>query len=209
MFNVLFNSIITFEVEDDISDTLNLDTLHANTHIKQVNRIPAYYQNKIMSANVQCKSQNYFNVSRNILSTDWDNNIFRIYDTETSFNNYTGYTTGITKKMFFGSKVLALHNKFIELNTWNFIGNTNSESIEMSSSNNKAVATNTLRLNLNISKTFLDTIKSNQEFTSNWNVCNVADTDTYVINYIFKTIKTYYNISDYEIQLWRKYVPDI
>jgi len=48
--------------------------------------------------------------NRSPFSTNWDNNIYRQYDSEYGYKNLAGYSLGIDDKMFFGSKVLNLHN---------------------------------------------------------------------------------------------------
>lgn len=204
LFNVAFNDIFEFESQDSISSSLGLDTLYANTCIKSINSIPSYYYWKIMKSNKLC-NLNYFKVAnRNVCSTDWDVNIYRLYDDNVKFSYQPGYATGITDKMFFASKCLNIHGDNIQLNNWESGNSTCKTSI--SKQNDMTFAADTFSITLNISDAFESNIINNNTFRNNW-IANSADAqfNTYLNNYVKHTILGYYDFDNIEVELYCKY----
>ena len=107
-------------MNDPISEKLNIDTLYGNTQISSVNSIINYYNNKVIDNKSNYVFNYFLEENRSPFSTNWDNNIYRQYDSEYGYKNLAGYALGIEDKMFFGSKVINLHNNAITLDKWNY-----------------------------------------------------------------------------------------
>lgn len=73
--------------------------------------------------------------SRSLMSSCWDNNIYRIYSDDETYKYVPGYSIGIHDKMFFGSTCIALHNNYIELDKWNYEDGVNYSYINMDEHN--------------------------------------------------------------------------
>ena len=115
-FNPLFKDVITFDINDGtVKET---DLLLSNTKVKEVYNIQNYPCNKVFSNKVKVK-ENYFLLNNyHLFATDWDNNIYRLYQDESTFNTVPGYTNGIIDKTMFGSKCMKVSMEYITLDKW-------------------------------------------------------------------------------------------
>lgn len=205
-FSPFFVDIFTFVINDDISDTIDLDTLYANTQVTYIASLRNYYYNKILNTNKDC-IYNYFRVDyRSIFTTNWDENVYRLYDDDTTYSAAPGYQIGIDDKMMFGSKVLAVHNDGIKLTDWF----NPSVSIVSSTHNEDSTTEEKLQIKLNITKNFYNYIISSS-FINNWNtIKNQLNINTYINNYINNTLSNIYNFrNNFDVILYKLYAPQI
>lgn len=211
LFNPAFEDIFEFNIKDDISEKIGLDTTYANTEVKNIKKIKNYFCNKISERNSNI-IYNYFNISdHSIFSTDWDKNIYRLYTSDNKFDYIEGYKTGLTEKTFFGSKCLNIKKDYIELSKWYYSNNeTNTERIAISNHNINANAQNELVLELNITKTFYDYI-SDSSLYNDWIITNdIGNIKTNINNYINNTLLKVYNFkNNLSIELYKKYTSNV
>lgn len=211
LFNPAFEDIFEFNIKDDISEKIGLDTTYANTEVKNIKKIKNYFCNKISERNSNM-IYNYFNISdHSIFSTDWDKNIYRLYTSDNKFDYIEGYKTGLTEKTFFGSKCLNIKKDYIELSKWYYSNNeTNTERIAISNHNINANAQNELVLELNITKTFYDYI-SDSSLYNDWIITNdIGNIKTNINNYINNTLLKVYNFkNNLSIELYKKYTSNV
>jgi len=120
LFNPNFIDIFNFKLHDEISDVLDIDTLYGNTLVSSIDSIKNYYYNKVINEQSIYTYNYYMDEYRSPFSTNWDNNIYRSYNNDTEYQNLPGYSIGIEDKVFFGSKVINLHNDGIILTKWNY-----------------------------------------------------------------------------------------
>lgn len=208
LFNPVFTDIFNFSINDNISSLIGIDTLYGNTQVTSIKKLTNYYCNKIIERNSNV-TYNYFRRdSHSIFSTDWDKDIYRIYSNDTTYAFINGYQTGLSEKMFFGSKCLALQHDYIELSKWIYNNNeTNTESIAISPHNINAVAQNELVLTLNLTKTFYDYICESKLYDA-WSITSdISSVRTNINNYINNTLYKIYNFKDnIDIKLYKQYV---
>jgi len=172
LFNPNFIDIFNFELNDPISEILNIDTLYGNTLISSIDSIKNYYNNKVLD-NYANYTYNYFiDEYKSPFSTNWDNNIYRTYSNETDYQQLNGYVIGIDDKMMFGSKVINLHNDGITLRKWNYVNNINNATFNISKFNEHSAAKNVLEISLNLTKTFYQYLFNTQSFIDNWKSIN-------------------------------------
>jgi len=82
---------------------------------------------------------NYFVENyRSPFSTNWDNNVYRQYTAEETYEYLQGYSLGVDDKMFFGSKVLNLHNNGVLLTKWDYNKNINNAKYNISKQNERS-----------------------------------------------------------------------
>lgn len=215
-FNPDFADIFEFNLNDDISDIINMDCLLSNTSIKQINNIPNYTYNKVLQSSTQNSMLddnanisdyiNYYMDERNILSTNWDNNIYRLYTSANDYTNVNGYIFGINDKMFMGSKCIILKEPYIIIDTW-LSNDTIYDSYGLSEYNQNANMQETYNITINITKAFHDYIAHNQKIYNIWklNINNLADQEISINNYINYTFAHFYNLQNTELSLYRKY----
>lgn len=211
LFDINFVDIFDFEISDKISDELDLDTLYANTYIKDIKSLPNYYYNKIMDDGAVC-TFNYFSEStRNLFATCWDNNIYRLYSNDKDYTRIKGYATGICDKMFFGSICLNIKNDGIILDKWDYTADDNFYEISTSDTNENSNPKNKYNIVLNLTKTFYKTLLNNETFRSNWNNAkDILNMTVYINNFITNTLTNIYSlISGFDVDVYRKYDPTI
>lgn len=207
LFDPNFVDIFNFNLNDPISDVLDIDTLYANTQISSIKSIINYYNNKVIDNKAYYTFNYYMEENRSPFSTNWDNNIYRQYDSEYGYKNLVGYSLGIDDKMFFGSKVLNLHNNSIKLDKWNYQKNINKASLNISKYNEHSKAKQVLEIQLNLTKTFYDFNFNNENFVNNWKfVKQQTDTKTYINNYINNVLYNIYNFTgNFDVILYKQY----
>lgn len=227
LFNPNFIDIFNFEINDEISDRIGLDTLYGNTCVSSINSIKNYYSNKILNTtgeknmavfknSVKRKTRsankimpsytyNYFiEEYRSPFSTNWDNNIYRSYINETEFTYLPGYSLGVNDKMFFGSKALNLHSDHILLTKWDYEENINVASFNVSKHNEHTKQKDILEIQLNLTKTFYDYILSQDTFISNWK--NDVNSKVYINNYINNILYNIFNFKDnFDVTVYKQY----
>lgn len=207
LFDPNFVNIFDFSINDPISERIGIDTLYGNTLLNSINSIKNYYSNKVLSEQ-SVYTYNYFAEEfRSPFSTNWDNNIYRTYTSDNTYQYLPGYSIGIDDKMFFGSKVLNLHNTFIELNKWNYENNVNIAKYNISKQNEHSKPKKILEIQLNLTKTFYDYCMNLEEFTNNWKtIKNNINTKVYINNYINNVLYNFYNFKgNFDIELYEQY----
>ena len=212
LFNPNFVDIFNFELNDTISEKIGIDTLYGNTCVSSIGSIKNYYSNKVI-ANQSNYTYNYFvDENRSPFSTNWDNNIYRQYTDNDTFDYMPGYSLGVDDKMLFGSKALNLHNSYILLTKWDYTKNINSASYNISKQNEHAKQKTVLEISLNLTKTFYDYFINTEDFVSNWlNIkkksgTNNTNTQIYINNYINNVLYNLYNFKgNFDIILYKQY----
>ena len=211
LFNPSFINIFDFKLNDTISEKIGLDTLYGNTCVSSINSIKNYYSNKVI-ANQSNYTYNYFiDENRSPFSTNWDNNIYRQYTDNDTFDYLLGYSLGVDDKMFFGSKALNLHNSYILLDKWNYTSNVNVASYNISKQNEHTKQKTVLEISLNLTKTFYDYFVNNENFVNNWanikkNNANQTNTKIYINNYINNVLYNLYNFKgNFNVALYKQY----
>lgn len=207
LFNPNFVEIFNFELTDPISEILNIDTLYGNTLISSINSIRKYYSNKVLD-NYANYTYNYFvDEYKSPFSTNWDNNIYRSYQSETEYQNLPGYSVGIDDKMMFGSKVINLHNDGILLNKWDYQTNINKAAFNISKYNEHSNAKNVLEITLNLTKTFYNYLFNVQSFIDNWKtITEQTNVNIYINNYINNVLYNIYNFKgNFDVTLYKQY----
>lgn len=207
LFNPNFVEIFNFELNDPISEKLNIDTLYGNTLISSIDSIKNYYSNKVLD-NYANYTYNYFvEKYRSPFSTNWDNNIYRSYQNDDDYQNLAGYLIGIDDKTMFGSKVINLHNNGILLNKWNYDTNSNKVAFNISKHNEHSNTKDVLEITLNLTKTFYSYLFNKSEFTSNWkSITEQTNVNIYINNYINNVLYNIYNFkSNFDVSLYKQY----
>lgn len=218
LFNPNFIDIFNFELNDSISDKIGLDTLYGNTLVKSIDSLKNYYNNKVIVNDYYSQSigkysfenysNNYFVEDyRSPFSTNWDKNIYRSYEENDTYKYLPGYSLGVDDKMFFGSKVLNLHNDGVILSKWNYQLNINKAQYITSVFNERTTPKQTLEIQLNLTKTFYNYVFNNEEFVNNWkSISNFSNVNTYINNYINNVLYNIYNFKgDFDVILYQKY----
>lgn len=212
-------NVIEFETRDDkrISDLLDINLLLSNTKVHSIHDIENYYGLKIDSnKRLPEYSKNFFSVTRNIFSSNWDKGYYRNYDgSESNFTLLDGYVPGIEDKSFFGSKCLVLPKEtFFIVDDYSSVNDnilkqsfTNDSYLGSSKNNSKNKRDNTrsLEVQINVSKAILNFFKKQQpSFVKNWNKFGYS-TDVAITNYINQTLSNYFSINDHiEVSVWQK-----
>lgn len=231
LFNPNFVNIFNFELNDNISDRIGIDTLYGNTQISSISSIMNYYSNKVLANSYEktigtFSSQsyskaigtfsklnptyvyNYFVENyRSPFSTNWDNNVYRQYTAEETYEYLQGYSLGVDDKMFFGSKVLNLHNNGVLLTKWDYNKNINNAKYNISKQNERSKQKKVLEIQLNLTKTFYDYLMNQQNFIDNWkNIKNYTNSKIYINNYINNVLYNLYNFKgNFDVTLYKKY----
>ena len=206
-FNPNFVEIFKFELNDPISKKLNIDTLYGNTLISSIDSIKKYYSNKVLD-NYSNYTYNYFiDNYKSPFSTNWDNNIYRSYQGEDTYQNLPGYSIGIDDKMMFGSKVINLHNNGILLDKWDYQNNANKATFNISKYNEHSNAKDVLEISLNLTKTFYSYLFNKQSFVNNWKtITEQTDVNIYINNYINNVLYNIYNFKgNFDVILYKQY----
>lgn len=207
LFDPNFVDIFNFNLNDPISEKLNIDTLYGNTQISSINSIINYYNNKVIDNKSNYVFNYFLEENRSLFSTNWDNNIYRQYDSEYGYKNLAGYALGIEDKMFFGSKVINLHNNAITLDKWNYQKNINKAALNISKHNEHSKAKQVLEIQLNLTKTFYDFNFNNKNLVNNWKgIKQQTDIKIYINNYINNVLYNIYNFKgNFDIILYKQY----
>lgn len=209
LFNPNFIDIFNFKLHDEISDVLDIDTLYGNTLVSSIDSIKNYYYNKVINEQSIYTYNYYMDEYRSPFSTNWDNNIYRSYNNDTEYQNLPGYSIGIEDKVFFGSKVINLHNDGIILTKWNYqpTNNINYATYNISQHNEHSDARQVLEISLNLTKTFYDYNFNNETFVNNWqSISNVTNTKIYINNYINNVLYNIFNFKgEFDVMLFKQY----
>ena len=207
LFNPNFVDVFNFELNDNISDRIGMDTLYGNTCITSINSLKSYYYNKVLD-NESTYTYNYFvEPYRSPFSTNWDDNIYRQYSGDDVFKYIQGYVVGVDDKMFFGSKALNLHNNSITLSKWDYNKNINTAKYNISKYNEHSKQKTVLEISLNLTKTFYDYFLNHKSFVNNWkDIKNFASANIYINNYITNVLYNLYDFKgNFDITLYKKY----
>ena len=206
LFNPKFNDVFMFDIQDPISDDIDMDTLSANTKVVSINSLANYYYNKIVDNGCTCVYNYFMTKYRSPFLTDWDA-IYRLYKDDTNYTLLNGYISGITDKMFFGSKCLNITNDSIVLQKWNHNKDNNNYTISLAKYNETTKPTTSYKIRLNLTKTFYNHIISCTSLSTNWNVISdVLNIESYITNYINNTlIKLYDFRNNFDLTLYKKY----
>ena len=198
--------MVSYDINDELSDILNVDLLQANTKINNVLPIKNYTGNKVFEdTKLTTLNKNYFTVDeRSLLSTTWDNGYYRLYTTEDNYRDKPGYVTGIDDKSFFGSKCMVIHNPYLLLDTWEFNSSNDMYSVSTVDSPHNSGTKNTkcIQISINLSAVIYAHFINNESFAENWNKYKDSQ-NTGMKNYITNIISTYYNLnSDIDVKLY-------
>jgi len=205
LFDPEFVDIVDFEVNDIVSKKIDIDTLYANTQIREVKGIPMYYYNKILDMGASC-DYNYYSVpSRSILATCWDNDVYRLYANDVTYKNVKGYSIGIIDKMLFGSMGLRLRCDGLQMYTWNYgPENYSANSLSRGLGGSQQIYT----IYLNLTKTFYNCMMDETPLMSNWDCTgDVTNIRTYVSNYIDNVLIKLFDFSNINIMMYKQAVP--
>ena len=208
IFSPSFKPIFEFSTNDDISSKIGMDCLLANTHISNINSIKNYTCNKVVKTG-NFVTNNYFILpTKEMFSSCWDNNIYRLYTNDTNFDGISGYITGIEDKSLFGSKCIIIHDNEIAIQKYDFVKDNIKESIGISNYNENTEAQNTYNININLTKIFYNTIINNENFYNNWtlSIGDMSKSQTAMNNYISNTLLKFFNVNNnYTLHMYRKY----
>ena len=205
-FTPNMNNMFDFYVNDELSDILDVDLLQSNTKFRNINLLQNYTGNKVFNDNkLSTLYKNYFIIpEKSLLSSTWDSNYYRKYNTENDYDIQVGHETGIDDKSFFGSRCMIFHNEYLQLDKWQY--NTANDiytvNIVNSKFNVQHTNTRTLELDINLTAALFNHFINNDVFKENWNYFKESQY-TGMKNYINHTISTYYNMnSDMDIKLY-------
>jgi hypothetical protein len=135
IFNPSFKKIFEFDTNDDISKVINMDCLLANTHVKAINPIKNYTYNKIVKTGNHLNT-NYFMIpTKEMFTSSWDNNIYRLYSNDNNYETMSGYITGIEDKMLFGSKCIIIHDNTLVITKYDYDRSNVTENVILSKFN--------------------------------------------------------------------------
>lgn len=73
-----------------ISDIIGLDLVSANTDVVSVDTLPIFFNKVYRTDLLHTADSLYFIPNVDPLTSSWNNPIYRMYDTETTFTNNTG-----------------------------------------------------------------------------------------------------------------------
>lgn len=201
-------NMIKFNVDDELKDVLNLDLLQSNTQVVDINNIKNYTGNKVFDdSHLQNLKHNYFLIpERSLLSTTWDNDYYRKYISEDSYEVKEGHITGIDDKSFFGSRCMVIKEPYLTLDTWSFITANDILSTEVTDDSFNVNSTNikSLKITINLTSAIYNHFFNNKVFADNW-ISFKNTQHTGMKNYINNTLLTYYNLnSNIEVIIYKK-----
>ena len=200
------NEMVSYDVNDELCDLLNVDLLQSNTKIKNIYPIKNYTGNKVFKdTTLTTLNENYFTVDeRSLLSTTWDYGYYRLYNNESDYTDKPGYLTGIDDKSFFGSKCMVIHEPYLLLDKWQFDSNNDLYRVSIVDSPHNTGTKNTkcLEITINVSAVIYAHFINNLSFSENWNKYKESQY-TGMKNYITNIMSTYYNLnSDIDVVLY-------
>lgn len=209
IFSPSFKPIFEFNTNDNISNIIGIDCLLANTQVSKINPIKNYTCNKIVKTGNFVKNNFFILPTKEMFSTCWDNNIYRLYKNDTQFDGLSGYITGIEDKTLFGSKCIVIHDNEIIIQKYDYDNNNNViENIGTSNFNENAEAQNTYNININLTKLFYNNIINDQNFYTNWtlSISDMSKSQTAMNNYISNTLLKFFNVNNnFTLHMYRKY----
>ncbi|WQJ53594.1 MAG: hypothetical protein [Wendovervirus sonii] len=203
LFDPNFIDIFNFDINDNISEILNIDTLYANTHATNIKPVKNVYYNKIMKAGMKCKYNYFIKDEQSPMATDWDNNLYRLYNDDLTYNDTAGYILGITDKMMFGSKCIVMHEQIISIKNWDYTGNNNNATFTVTNNNVMSIPQKSLQITLNITDSFIDMLMNIPAFINNWNkIGSINNKFVYINNYINNTLLKQYDINNPVVEVY-------
>ena len=209
IFNPSFKKVFEFSTTDNISNIINMDCLLANTQVEKINSIQNYTCNKIVKTGNFVNTNYFILPTKEMFTSCWDGNLYRLYNNESNYDNINGYITGIEDKTLFGSKCLVIHNNEIVITKYDYDTENNiKQSVLISNYNENTVAQNTYNISINLTKIFYNNIINNENFYSNWttNISDMSKSQQAMNNYILNTLMKFFNLSNnFTIQMYRKY----
>ena len=201
------NNMVDYNIDDiELSKIIDTDLLCANTNIIGISKILNYTGNKVFERSDNKIKLNYFTVpERSLLSSTWDNGYYRLYTSETSYNEYDGQLTGIDDKSFFGSRCMILRNPYIQLDTWSYdtANDLYYTSIVDSEFNENTTNSKCLQIEIKLSNVLYHFFINNKQFTDNWKSFKNAQY-TGMKNYINYTMTSFYNMNSHiDLQIFK------
>lgn len=201
-------NMVSFSVDDELSNALDIDLIQANTNITDINYIANYPGSKVFDDNrIYTLNKNYFFIEhKSLLDTTWDKHFYRKYTDEDNYVYKEGHITGIDDKSFFGSRCMVVRHPYILLDQWEYTTANDILVYRITDSGFNVESNNTVNteITINITAAIYNHFINNRAFAENWNFFD--DTQyTGMKNYVNNTISSYYNMnSNIEVLVYAK-----
>jgi len=191
-----FNNILEFSFNEDqtIVNTTELDFIYSNTNLRSYNNIPQIWFNKIVSdvTSYDTSMGNAIDYQKNYnpFKSQWDLSYYHLY-TEGVKTSIDGYNSTLELPSYFGSKLIKLPQSLL-LDSWK------------DTTTNEEYKKNKISFSFNLTRSIVDIFKNEETFIDNW--LDFAQSNNIIDGYIKKTILSYYNISKTKIkvEIWTK-----